>query len=669
MQAHVGRVASSAVTYRADIDGLRAVAIVAVVAYHAGLPGFGGGFVGVDVFFVISGYLITGVLWGELGRTGSISWGNFYARRVRRLLPAMVVVVLATLVIGVIVMVPDPELRWLSQSVVAVATSLSNMFFYTKTSGYFGADADLQPLLNTWSLAVEEQFYLVWPVVLWLGHRLLRGGRRHGRAMLVGLLGAIMVVSFASSIVLVRSNQAAAFYWMPPRLWELAAGGILAMVVHRLPRWSASAAVAMAAAGAAMVLVSVVALDPSVAFPGLYVVPVVLGTVLLIASGAQSGTNPVARVLSTRAFVGVGLLSYSWYLIHWPLLVFARLVTTETDLVRDVLIALGSLGLAALSFRWVEQPFRVGGRRVLRTSRVSLVAGVGATVIVAAAGLVVLSDTDRWSQLEMSESASDALQENRTAQEPCPDLPTGGAEAVDCRFELGGEQTLVLAGDSHALALLPAAKDAASELGWDLEVLWDTACPFTVGYSPPAGAEGFDPLCVQENQVRYDHIVDPAADIGAVITTGRSTSIVRQDASAGTAAAAAQWERALAGTLEGIAAAGVPVLVVSDVPRFELSVPECTIRRDDCAVDVDDARDFRAPVADAERGAASNVAGVRVWDPFEVLCGPVSCAATRGSVVLYRDTDHLSEAGARDVAPAMIEQLELLLADVRRRPA
>jgi len=284
-------------------------------------------------------------------------------------------------------------------------------------------------------------------------------------------------------------------------------------------------------------------------------------------------------------------------------------------------------------------------------------------VIVAGAGLAVLSDTDRWSQLEMSESAAAALQENRTAQEPCPDLPTGGAEAVDCQFDLGGDETLVLAGDSHALALLPAAKDAAEALGWDLEVLWDTGCPFVVGYSPPAGASGFDPLCVEENQVRYDHIVDPESGIGAVLTTGRSTSIVRQETARMTAAAAAQWQSALADTLRGITAAGVPVLVVNDVPKFELNVPECTIRRDDRGVDLEEARSFRAPVADAETAAAAGIAGVRVWDPFDQLCGPGRCEAEEGSIVLYRDTDHLSEAGARQIAPALSEQLERLLAD------
>ena len=449
--------------YRADIDGLRAIAIVLVVAYHVGVPGFGGGFIGVDVFFVISGYLITGLLWTELSGSGRISWSRFYARRARRLLPALAVVVLGTLVMGVLLMVPDPELRWLSQSVIAVAAFVSNMFFWAKTSGYFGADAEALPLLNMWSLSVEEQFYIVWPLLLSGGAWMVRRHSWGQRAVPIGI-GLIGLASFAFSVALVRVDQAAAFFWMPSRLWELAAGGFLALAATRLPQWSTARAAALAALGLLMVGVSTLVLETGSSFPGFAAVPVVLGTVLVVAAGTQM-TNPVSSTLAVGPLVGIGKLSYSWYLIHWPLLTFARIATLESDLARDALIALVSLGLAALSYRYVEQPARTQEWAFVKGSRRSLTAGALTLVVLVMVGALVLRDTAGFALLDMSVSEAQALEEDRTSRDRCP--PRATTEPVDCVFNAGRDQSLLLMGDSHALAALPIAQEIASRTRLD----------------------------------------------------------------------------------------------------------------------------------------------------------------------------------------------------------
>ena len=638
--------------YRADIDGLRAIAIVLVVAYHVGVPGFGGGFIGVDVFFVISGYLITGLLWKELRGTGRISWSRFYARRARRLLPALTVVVLGTLVMGVFLMVPDPELRWLSQSVIAVAAFVSNVFFWVKTSGYFGADAEALPLLNMWSLSVEEQFYIIWPLLLsgaaWMVRRRPAWGQR---AVPLGI-GLIGLASFAFSVALVRVDQAAAFFWMPSRLWELAAGGLLALAATRLPRWSTLQGAALAAVGLAMVGFSTLTLETGSTFPGLAAVPVVFGTVLVVAAGSRAA-NPVSSTLAVAPLVGIGKLSYSWYLIHWPLLTFARMATLESDLTRDALIALGSLGLAALSYRYVEQPARAQDWAIVKGSRRSLVAGALTLVALAMVGALVLRDSAGFARLQMSVSEAQALEEDRTSRDRCP--PKSNSEAVDCAFDAGRNRSLLLMGDSHALAALPIAQEIAAELDWTLEVLWDTGCPFIVGYASPDGMRSISGDCERQNEINAEYIADNATRIGGILTTARTSSYLQSDDETETAAATGAWSRSLGETIEGATRLDIPVIVMNDVPRFDHPVPQCTIRLGEgCDIDREEASEYRQAAYGAELAATEVSPQARAWDPFEVLCGDGVCFVQDGDEVLYRDRDHLSDAGASFVAADLV---------------
>ncbi|HHB81632.1 MAG TPA: acyltransferase, partial [Aliiroseovarius sp.] len=293
------------IAYRPDIDGLRALAVLSVVLYHFGIPGLKGGFVGVDIFFVISGFLIGGLLWRELEDTGHIRLAAFFARRIKRLAPAFVAMAIATAAVGFIVLLPF-EFREFGKSLIAATVYLSNVHFF-REAGYFDTGAEDKILLHTWSLAVEEQFYIALPLVMLLFARRL--------GVLRAMLWALFLASFIASLWVLPRSQPAAFYLFPFRAWELLAGVLLALEAHRrsfdftAPGW-------VGAAGLAAVVAGITLIPAGNQFPGLWAVLPVLGAALLIASGRRRTT--LSKLMSHPVAVGIGLISYSLYLWHWP---------------------------------------------------------------------------------------------------------------------------------------------------------------------------------------------------------------------------------------------------------------------------------------------------------------------------------------------------------------
>lgn len=332
------------VAYRADLDGLRAFVLIPMILFHAGYAPFEGGFAGLDVFYVISGFLITSILIKDLEKE-RFSLVVFYERRARRLMPALFVVILACLPFAWVWMTPG-QLRDFSESVVAVSLFVSNIHFWFE-SGYFAAAAEEKPFLHTWSLAVEEQYYLVFPVFLFLIWRL-------GRRGILWCLAGISVISLALAEWGWRNEPVANYYLSPTRAWELMAGSICAFIVHK---HGLRPNQILAALGLAMITFSLAVYDSSTPFPSLYALVPVIGTVLLV---LFAGTETYAgRLLAIPPLVGVGLISYSGYLWHQPLFAFARVrwVGDEPVWLYPVLIA-ATLGLSILSWRFVEQPFR-----------------------------------------------------------------------------------------------------------------------------------------------------------------------------------------------------------------------------------------------------------------------------------------------------------------------
>ena len=339
--------------YRSDIDGLRAIAVGSVILFHAFPIHLKGGFVGVDVFFVISGFLISGIIFQSLEK-GRFSYSDFYARRIKRIFPALAAVCAVSLFVGWYVLLPD-EFQMLGKHIAAGAGFISNIVSWSE-AGYFDAAADTKPLLHLWSLGVEEQFYILWPLalgVIW--------NRKVG-FLTVTLL--VAVVSFAINIAIVHSSPVAGFYLPFSRFWELMIGGILAYIVMHRSSVLERYANARSVAGFVMIAVGATAVTQESAFPGYWALLPALGTFLVISAGPDAWLNKYA--LSNRIMVAAGLISYSLYLWHWPLLVFPKIVVGRalSPLYR-VEAVVAATALAILSYRFLEQPMRRGAAQVM----------------------------------------------------------------------------------------------------------------------------------------------------------------------------------------------------------------------------------------------------------------------------------------------------------------
>lgn len=338
--------------YRREIDGLRALAILPVILFHAGFEAFGGGFVGVDVFFVISGYLITTIILAELEQ-GNFSLVNFYERRARRILPALFLVMFACLPFAWAWLLPD-DMEDFALSLVAVPVFASNILFWQQ-NGYFDTAAELKPLLHTWSLAVEEQYYVLFPLFLMLFWRI-------GKRVLLAVMAVVFVVSLLLAERASVTSPTAAFYLLPPRGWELLIGAFAAFYLARANRAPFGRSLSEVAGwtGLALILYAVFAYSKETPFPGFYALVPTVGSVLIILFATQETT--VGRLVGNRAFVGIGLVSFSAYLWHQPLFAFARYTSeTEPGMAVFLLLSAASFGLAWLSWRFVETPFRHKG--------------------------------------------------------------------------------------------------------------------------------------------------------------------------------------------------------------------------------------------------------------------------------------------------------------------
>lgn len=622
-------------TYRPDIDGLRAVAILSVVACHAKVPFATGGFLGVDVFFVISGFLITGLLVGEQTQTGRIDFGCFYARRVRRLVPALAIVLLASLGAGVFLFSPLGEQQALGASASAAAGFSSNIYFWRFPTGYFAFRAELTPLLHTWTLGVEEQFYIAWPLLL-AGVAAIGKGRR----LLAGVLLAAAAASFAGAVGIGHGRSQLAFYLTPFRGWELVGGALLALAPAKA---RPGAGAIMATAGLIAIVASAVLLGGPTVFPGfngqrgpfgseaLVAIPV-LGAVLVIAGGSAAPEGPASRLLGARPLTYIGKVSYGWYLWHWPLLAFARHQTPEApSLASDLALVAAAFVLAALSYRFVETPIRAARTPGFRTVRAALLSGLAILGFCGAAGGAL------WAGAVHATRPGTDMALFKAAASSGPDLPRACinvqspsrplAPASAC---LGGaaaaEPTVLLWGDSHAQHLSPALFAAAEKAG--LAVLHRTLAACFPGQAAGGDCGRFNAAVAAEARA--------SSSLTTVVLAARWSS--RDD-----------WESDLARAVAGLRANGLAVVLFAEVPAFERPVPDCLMRRgwSACDVPLERTRALHADVMRKLAKIAGTDGGVRVWDPTATLCGPSTCPATDGKEVLYRDRHHLTLAGAR----------------------
>lgn len=449
-------------TYRPDIDGLRALAVTSVVFFHGQVPFFDGGFVGVDIFFVISGYLICGHIFTE-SLAGTFTYGSFYARRARRILPALLFVTCTVFVASLLLLSPRELVRF-SQSAISGLFGASNVYYYA-TSNYFAPSSEQLPMLMTWSLGIEEQFYLFFPLILLPLVKYVRSHVFHA-------IAALSVLSFLSALVLIHFDPAATFYLLPSRAWELGVGGLLAIAqvegrpfLKVLERHSHLAA----ALAATLLFVPIFLIDETMPFPGWIALAPVLGATLAIATPSSW----LSRLLSVRPVVFVGLASYSWYLWHWPMLSLARISAVKgiDNSAAYTIVAL-SLILAVATLYGIERPFRSSsGRDVSKLWRYGIALGLAASVF----GIAIVGRgfPNRFpSQVARTESAA-------TRSEPCL-LPYGATalpSAATCMPKATSGTIVALVGDSHAAALAPGLRQLGAKKGIEVYVMTKSSCP------------------------------------------------------------------------------------------------------------------------------------------------------------------------------------------------
>jgi len=383
--------------FRRDVEGLRALAVLLVLAYHAGVPGLGGGFIGVDVFLVVSGFVITQQLVREVEATGRVSLLGFYGRRAKRLLPASGLVLVVTAVAAWLL---TSRVQWqtIGGDIVGASLYVVNWVFAARSVDYLAEDVEPSPVLHFWSLAVEEQFYLLWPVLLLCLVALLR--RRHARSgasgepvvsrrhLAIGLLAVVVLPSLACSVVLTELRPAEAFFITPTRLWELGVGALVALGAPRLLRWRQLTGALVAWVGLIVLLASVYLTSSDTPWPGAIALAPVLGTAAVIAGGISCRRTGVAGLLGLRPLVWVGGLSYSLYLWHWPLLRFWEWEFGAPTVLEGVLVVTASFLPAWLSYRFVEGPIRHAAP-LNASPRFALSVGVNASLVALVAGLVL----------------------------------------------------------------------------------------------------------------------------------------------------------------------------------------------------------------------------------------------------------------------------------------
>ncbi|MFS4505034.1 acyltransferase family protein [Clavibacter sp. Sh2141] len=659
---------------RADIQGLRAVAVLAVVLFHAGLP-LPGGFLGVDVFFVISGYVITQMLLRESAATGGIDLRRFFSRRFRRLAPALVAVLLVTLVASALIQSPLVE-ESTTQTTLAGLVGVANVVIYRTTGGYFEPAAASNPLLHIWSLSVEEQFYVLFPVLL-LGVLLLARRTRIRALPAVVLLGitaasAAVAMIAAAGVDLPGPMFLTSYYSPVTRAWEFGAGALVAMVpaarMLRSPRLATAAHVL----GALLLVVSLVAIRASDQGVGPATIVPVAGASLLLLAGA-SAAGPVAAILRTAPSIRLGDISYSWYLWHWPAIVLtAALVPDSTP--AKAAAALGALIPAVLSYRWIEQPIRrAPARGTWRTLRLSAVLLVPAVAVVAIVGL----GSDRGWGIP----AVRAIQAQHAGWETCmsfatmPYGPAANPDYADCTWD--AEETgrpVYLVGDSNASHFVEPVTAASLSLGRSTTMRTAAACPFIdVHRQMGPTFDAPDRMCRDYYESTLSWLEDqPAGTVVVASTEGywsggeASVGRTRQDISADVRARSAALTAGLTRTTTALRDAGHDVVLVQAVPHPAFSghsgVPEeCSVialATSTCVLSVPRAEieAVQAP-SRATLAQVAESTGATVLDLRASFCDASSCAIDRDGALLYQDAMHLSVEGSRTFTSRFAEAL------------
>ncbi|CAA2142160.1 acyltransferase family protein [Hyphomicrobium sp. ghe19] len=653
-------------SYLPFVDGLRALAIIAVVAYHA-FPGvITGGFAGVDVFFVISGFLITSLVVTEIS-DGTFSLYRFFVRRARRLLPAAFACVVVVTVLSAFILLPD-AFWYYGRSLLAFIGLFSNVFFYL-TGGYFSAPALEKPLLHTWSLAVEDQFYLTWPLILMLASPFL------SKRTILGLVLLSLGASLWFAEAKVSIDHEFAFFMLPSRAWELLTGAALALVASEI-KFGRAASEALSIAGIVAVLASFLLLSPHSNFPGLHAAPACFGTVAIIA-GCMSQNVLLTRLLSYRPLVFVGLISYSLYLWHWPLLALASYrLERPLDAGEASLIVLISVAVAIFSWRWIERPFRSSRRSAAATSAKAATWGLSdGKFVVAALSCVAIMAMFAGTIKGMKGFPNRYAAESRrvlsqlVAGNPvrmrCDGFENVFADDDVCNFgkkrDPGGSYELALFGDSMGDHWAPLVAKYAEHRKLTGRQVTNGGCPLLFDVSIPAETEDKIAECTSyQTEAKKFVELNPKLKIAVISGFWEKwlwlvNSAAAQHANSADRAGSPNlnFDTALERTVRTFTDRGIKVVMIGQIPIYDPLPIRCIIgaienHRDvaTCGKPKAEALDeLKLSNAALLRVAAANP-GVSVSLPSDFMCQEQRCSPMMDGILLYKNGGHVNQFGS-----------------------
>jgi peptidoglycan/LPS O-acetylase OafA/YrhL len=661
------RTVHSSISYRPDIQGLRAIAIALVVFGHAGLPGLAGGFIGVDVFFVLSGYLITGLLVRERTDTGQIRYIRFLARRLKRLLPVLLVMLVLVLVAASILL-SAYEVRMQSGSFLFSTTWTSNLFFAFVERDYFSALQSEDLFLHTWSLGIEEQFYLVWPWLVSLAFLFVANQTdvKRSRSALLGILAGLFVASFLLCLYWSRTQPLLSFYMMPSRGWQFALGAGVFVWFHNLQHSreatarlvpSPSFELPISIVGLVLIIGSAVLLTPDVSYPSYLALFPSIGAAMVIAAGIRSKKG-VSSILAHRNFTWLGDHSYSLYLWHWPVLILGGSFGLTNSPVGIASLLGISVFLAVLSYRFVELPFWKGHFRKARPVRAILVSVLAMVAVIGVAEGLKRNVYDPPVQTMTADGYDPRMDWSRAIYDTGLDCDTWYFEASPVPCGIGardGESLAVLFGDSIGVQWSSLVTGIFSAPDWQVIVLTKSSCAIVdePQYYDLAGGEY--EICRQWRNAAIEYIGDLKPD---VVIVGSGSYYGLSDS---------QWVDGTARVLSKLASAADKVVVVAGTPKLTFDGPSCleepyrfSFRLSDSTRECEEAlhASNSIDVANYLSLAAAGFDRVSVLDLGDMVCPDLRCSAsTAGGMAVFRDSQHLTTTFVNSLIPDARERL------------
>lgn len=649
--------------FRPDIEGIRGLAILLVVAFHANVGWLAGGFVGVDVFFVLSGFLITGLLAREVADTGDVDLPEFYARRARRLLPAMLVVLVATLAMVAWLYAPIDQ-PGIAGDGRAVALHYGNVQFATSAVDYY-ATAD-NPWLHTWSLAVEEQFYLVWPLLFALvGRSYGNDGMSRRRLLVVVALAGVL--SFIACVWVTRAAQHWAFFAMPTRIWEFALGGFAALMVTGAGSAFLNPTL-LQVLGLALIGVAAAMYHSVVPYPGVAALVPATGAAALIVGGHYERDSIVSRALALPPLRWLGVISYSWYLWHWPLVGLGAVLDWKLGTGGRLVWSAIALVPAILTHRFIEEPVRRGTLLNWSTQRVTLVSIVASVAAALLAHVAMLVGHQR--ALSPAQRVFAVARHEGMGHNCWGSLVTDAAGP--CVFgDTRARTTVVLMGDSHAEHWLPAVDRIGRERHWKIIAMVKPACP--VADMPElvnARLKRTYHECTEWRRTMLRRIVAMKPD--AVILSSWDHYIPPSGEGAPWQVTPEMWKAGLQRTYRLLASARINTVVIRGTPRPGFDVPSCLSRQASGApfqlraCEYDFAESLAPKLVAAQNDAARGIPRLAFVDMNDRFCSGARCAVVQGGRVVFRDDGHLTTAFSRAEAPVLGQRIASALAGMGR---